>query len=62
LGIVFGIGVKSLLERFAPAAPIAVATWVAGPALLLAVVVVASAIPALRALSVSPIRVRREDG
>jgi ABC-type lipoprotein release transport system permease subunit len=51
-----------MLERFAPATPIAVETWVAGPVLLLAVVVVASAIPALRALAVSPVRVLREDG
>jgi predicted permease len=61
-GIAIAAGVKYLLERFAPATPIAVETWVAGPALLLAVVVVASAIPAFRALSVSPVRVLREDG
>jgi ABC-type lipoprotein release transport system permease subunit len=61
-GVVLAVGVKYVLERFAPATPIAVETWVAGPALLLAVVVVASAIPALRALSVSPVRVLREDG
>ena len=61
-GIALAVAVKYLLERFAPATPIAVETWVAGPVLLLAVVLVASAIPALRALSVSPIRVLREDG
>jgi len=61
-GIVLAVGVKYLLERFAPATPIAVETWVAGPGLLLAVVLVASAIPALRALAVSPVRVLREDG
>jgi len=61
-GIILAVGVKYLLERFAPATPIAVETWVAGPALLLAVVVVASAIPAFRALAVSPVRVLREDG
>jgi len=61
-GIVLAVGVKYLLERFAPATPIAVETWVAGPLLLLAVVVVASAIPALRALAVSPVTVLREDG
>jgi predicted permease len=62
VGVVLAVGVKYLLERFAPATPIAVETWVAGPVLLLAVVVVASAIPALRALTVSPVRALREDG
>ena len=62
VGVMLAVGVKYLLERFAPATPIAVETWVAGPALLLAVVLVASAIPALRALTVSPVRVLREDG
>ena len=62
VGVILAVGVKYLLERFAPATPIAVETWVAGPVLLLAVVVVASAIPALRALAVSPVRVLREDG
>jgi len=61
-GTILAVGVKYLLERFAPASPIAVETWVAGPALLLAVVLVASALPALRALDVSSIRVLREDG
>jgi len=61
-GIAVAVGVKYLLERLAPATPVAVQTWVAGPALLLAVVVIASAIPALRALAVSPVRVLREDG
>jgi len=61
-GVVLAVGVRYLLERFAPATPIAVETWAAGPALLLAVVVVASAIPAFRALSVSPVRVLRDDG
>ena len=61
-GIVLAVGVKYLLERFAPATPVVVETWVAGPVLLLVVVVVASAIPALRALRVSPVRVLREDG
>jgi len=63
-GVILAVGVKYLLERFAPATPVAVETWVAGPALLLAVVVVvvASAIPARRALSVSPVRVLRDDG
>jgi putative ABC transport system permease protein len=62
VGVLLAVGVKSLLERFAPATPISVETWVAGPVLLLAVVVAASAIPALRALAVSPVRVLREDG
>ena len=62
VGVVLAMAVKYPLERFAPAIPIAVETWMAGPALLLAVVVVASAIPALRALAVSPVRVLREDG
>jgi len=62
VGVLLAVGVKYLLERFAPATPIAFETWVAGPVLLLAVVVVASAIPALRALTVSPVRVLREDG
>jgi predicted permease len=61
-GIALAVGVKYLLERFAPATPVAVETWVAGPALLLAVVVVASVIPAFRALAVSPVRVLREEG
>jgi len=61
-GIILAVGVKYLLERFAPATPVAVETWVAGPALLLAVVLVASTIPAVRALAVSPVRILREDG
>ncbi len=57
LGILGAIGVRQLLQQLAPAPPIVVETWLAGPLLLLAVVLVASVLPVVRALRIDPLRV-----
>jgi cell division protein FtsX len=56
-GILGAIGVRQLLQQLAPAPPLVVQTWLAGPLLLLLVVLVASVLPAMRALMIDPLRV-----
>ena len=57
VGMLGAIGVRQLLRQLAPAPPIVVETWLAGPLLLLVVVGVASVVPAARALMIDPLRV-----
>jgi len=57
LGMLGALGVRALLQQLAPASPIAIGTWLAGPLLLLVVVLVASVLPAARALMIEPLRV-----
>ena len=57
VGILAAIGVRELMQQLAPSPPFVVETWLAGPLLLLAVVLVASVLPALRALRIDPLRV-----
>jgi ABC-type antimicrobial peptide transport system permease subunit len=56
-GMLGAFGVRQLLQQLAPASPLAIETWLAGPLLLLAVVLVASVFPAARALMIEPLRV-----
>jgi predicted permease len=62
-GTLAAIGVRQQLVVLAPAAaPLALSAWLAGPVLLLGVVVVASVIPAVRAVMVNPVTVLKDDG
>jgi hypothetical protein len=62
LGMLGTLGVRAVLARLAPA-PTADSfqAWLAGPVVLLAVVVVASVIPAVRAIMVDPVTVLKAD-
>jgi ABC-type antimicrobial peptide transport system permease subunit len=57
VGLLAAIGVRWLIQPLAPAAPFIIETWLAGPVLLLGVVLVASVLPAVRALRIDPLRV-----
>jgi hypothetical protein len=57
LGLFGAIGVRQLLRQLVPAPPLALEMWLAGPLLLLAVVLVASVFPVVRALRIDPLRV-----
>jgi hypothetical protein len=61
-GMLVAVGVRAMLVRIAPQpASATVQTWLAGPALLLAVVVVASVVPAVRAVMVDPVTVLKDE-
>jgi len=62
VGTLAAIGVRQRLLFLAPGGGLAVWTWLAGPALLVAVVIVASVVPAVRAVMVSPVSVLKSDG
>jgi len=63
LGVLAALAVKTFLIRLAPGpAPATFQTWVAGPVLLLAVVAVASAVPAVRAAMVDPVTALKDEG
>jgi ABC-type antimicrobial peptide transport system permease subunit len=63
VGIVVAVAARRKLAGVAPGAEsLTVAAWLAGPVLLLAVVVVASVIPALRAVLVNPVTVLKDEG
>jgi ABC-type lipoprotein release transport system permease subunit len=57
VGLLGAIGVRQLLRQLVPAPPIVLETWLAGPLVLLVVVLVASVLPAMRALRIDPLRV-----
>ena len=61
-GLLAAVGVKAALMRFVPGqAWGTVQTWIAGPLLLLAVVAVASVVPAVRAALVDPVTVLKDE-
>lgn len=57
VGLLAAIGLRELLQTLAPSPPFVVEAWLAGPLLLLVVVLVASVLPAMRALRIDPLRV-----
>jgi ABC-type antimicrobial peptide transport system permease subunit len=61
-GMLGAVAVRAMLVRIAPA-PLsgALQAWLAGPALLLAVVVVASVVPAFRAVMVDPVTILKDE-
>lgn len=62
LGILGAWGVQGMLVRLTPtSAADSFQAWLAGPVVLLAVVVVASVVPAVRAIMVDPVTVLKED-